>query len=223
MFRKKILIIGDSNCLPKYNFDKKNQIILENTYLYRLKKKFHKFDFEQVTIGGITTLELINHAISYYGSWRPDVLIMHTGINDIKTQLVRGLKLKFLSFTLKFLNFTKKKFKSNILYNSLLLRYFSVPKVDLNSFEKTVNKIKIRFKDSDIYWFEIYSDKNIDKERPGTKKNVEKYNKILKKNFNCNFIRLSELAKKKCFTNDGYHLNKTGHLKVFELISKIIR
>ena len=91
MFRKKILIIGDSNCLPKYNFDKKNQIILENTYLYRLKKKFHKFDFEQVTIGGITTLELINHAISYYGSWRPDVLIMHTGINDIKgTRIFEG-------------------------------------------------------------------------------------------------------------------------------------
>ena len=49
---KKILIIGDSNCLPRYNADTKNVIALEDTYIFNLKNKLKNCHFEQVTLGG---------------------------------------------------------------------------------------------------------------------------------------------------------------------------
>ena len=96
---KKILIIGDSNCLPRYNADTKNVIALEDTYIFNLKNKLKNCHFEQVTLGGISTSELINHAIPYYLHWKPDILLLHTGINDTKSQFIKG---RILNFFIKY-------------------------------------------------------------------------------------------------------------------------
>ena len=217
---KKILIIGDSNCLPRYNADIQNIIELEDIYISNLKRRLKDYHFEQVTLGGITTTELINHAIPYYVSWKPDILLLHTGINDTKSQLTKGILLRILNKIFSLLNFTKKDFKSKILYNPSFLKYLSQSKTDLDLFEKNVNKIKLLFSESKIFWLEIYSDETIDEERPNTKKNIEKFNYSIKKVLNENFIELKELKEKKYFTNDGYHLNKNGHL---ELANKLIK
>jgi hypothetical protein len=217
---KKILIIGDSNFLPRYNADIQNIIELEDIYISNLKRRLKDYHFEQVTLGGITTTELINHAIPYYVSWKPDILLLHTGINDTKSQLTKGILLRILNKIFSLLNFTKKDFKSKILYNPSFLKYLSQSKTDLDLFKKNVNKIKLLFSESKIFWLEIYSDETIDEERPNTKKNIEKFNYSIKKILNENFIELKELKEKKYFTNDGYHLNKNGHL---ELANKLIK
>jgi hypothetical protein len=217
---KKILIIGDSNCLPRYNADNQNIIELEDIYISNLKSRLKDYHFEQVTLGGITTSELINHAIPYYVSWKPDILLLHTGINDTKSQLTKGILLRLLNKIFSLLNFSKKDFKSKILYNPFFLKYLSQSKTDLNLFEKNVNKIKLLFSESKIFWLEIYSDETIDEERPNTKKNIEKFNYSIKKVLNENFIELKDLKQKKYFTKDGYHLNKNGHL---ELANKLIK
>jgi lysophospholipase L1-like esterase len=219
---KKILIIGDSNCLPRYNMTNSNVIKLEETYIYKLKTKFKDYHFEQITLGGILTSELINHAIPYFVSWKPDILLMHTGINDTKSQVKKGIFLKIIEKIFLFLKFSKKDFKSKFLYNPSILKYSSESKTDLNSFEKNINKLKILFSDSKIFWLEIFSDERIDDERPNTKKNIDKFNFILKKNFKQNFIEIGEIKDKKFFTLDGYHLNKTGHNKLCEKLSKFI-
>jgi hypothetical protein len=217
---KKILIIGDSNFLPRYNADIQNIIELEDIYISNLKRRLKDYHFEQVTLGGITTTELINHAIPYYVSWKPDILLLHTGINDTKSQLTKGILLRILNKIFSLLNFTKKDFKSKILYNPSFLKYLSQSKTDLDLLKKNVNKIKLLFSESKIFWLEIYSDETIDEERPNTKKNIEKFNYSIKKILNENFIELKELKEKKYFTNDGYHLNKNGHL---ELANKLIK
>ena len=218
---KKILIIGDSNCLPRYNADTKNVIALEDTYIFNLKNKLKNCHFEQVTLGGISTSELINHAIPYYLHWKPDILLLHTGINDTKSQFIKGRILNFFYKVFSFFNFSKKDIKSKILYNPFFLKYYSQTKTDIRVFENNVNKIKLLFNESKIFWLEIFSDERIDDERPNTKKNIEKFNYSIKKVFGKNFIELKELNERKYFTNDGYHLNKNGHTKLTNILIEL--
>ena len=218
---KKILIIGDSNCLPRYNFDNENTIQLEETYIFHLKNKLKDYHFEQLTLGGISTSELINHAIPYYVNWKPDILLLHTGINDTKSQFVKGLLLRIVTKVSLLFNFSKREIKSKILYNPFFLKFYSQSKTDINLFERNLNKIKLLFNESEIFWLEIYSDEKIDMERPNTKKNIELFNSSIKKFFKKNFVKLKELKDKKYFTKDGYHLNKNGHIKLADLLIKI--
>jgi hypothetical protein len=218
---KKILIIGDSNCLPRYNFDNENTIQLEETYIFHLKNKLKDYHFEQLTLGGISTSELINHAIPYYVNWKPDILLLHTGINDTKSQFVKGLLLRIVTKVSLLFNFSKREIKSKILYNPFFLKFYSQSKTDINLFERNLNKIKLLFNESEIFWLEIYSDEKIDMERPNTKKNIELFNSSIKKFFKKNFVELKELKDKKYFTKDGYHLNKNGHIKLADLLIKI--
>tara|TARA_B100000282_G_C31604603_1_gene431743 strand:+ start:89 stop:769 length:681 start_codon:yes stop_codon:yes gene_type:complete len=219
---KKILIIGDSNCLPRYNASTPNVIKLEETYIYKLKTIFKDYHFEQITLGGILTSELINHAIPYFVSWKPDILLMHTGINDTKSQVKRNIFLKIIEKIFLFLSFSKKDFKSKVLYNRSILKHYSESKTNLSSFEKNIDKLKILFSESKILWLEIFSDERIDNERPNTSKNIDKFNSVLKRNFKENFIEIGEIKNKKFFTLDGYHLNKLGHDKLCEKLSKFI-
>lgn len=218
---KKILIIGDSNCLPRYNFDNENTIQLEETYIFHLKNKLKDYHFEQLTLGGISTSELINHAIPYYVNWKPDILLLHTGINDTKSQFVKGLLLRIVTKVSLLFNFSKREIKSKILYNPFFLKFYSQSKTDINLFERNLNKMKLLFNESEIFWLEIYSDEKIDMERPNTKKNIELFNSSIKKFFKKNFVELKELKDKKYFTKDGYHLNKNGHIKLADLLIKI--
>ena len=39
----KILIIGDSNCLPKYSNSKHDRLPIESIYTYKLKKRLKSF------------------------------------------------------------------------------------------------------------------------------------------------------------------------------------
>ncbi len=218
---KKILIIGDSNCLPRYNADADNIITLEDTYIFNLKNKLKSCHFEQVTLGGILTSELINHAIPYYVDWKPDILLLHTGINDTKSQFVKGPMLNVLYKIFSFFKFSRKDIKSKILYNPFFLKLYSQTKTDIKAFENNVNKIKLLFSDSKIFWLEIFSDERIDIERPNTKKNIEKFNSSIKKVLDKNFVELKELKDRKYFTKDGYHLNKNGHIKLTNILVEL--
>ena len=55
----KILIIGDSNCLPKYSNSKQDSLPIENIYTHKLKKGLKSSLFSEVIWGGITTSMLI--------------------------------------------------------------------------------------------------------------------------------------------------------------------
>ena len=220
---KKILFIGDSNCLPRYNTIKKDIIKIEDLYIYQLKKKFQNFHFEQITLGGITTPQLINYVVPYYVDWEPDIILMHTGINDTKSQLASGKVLNLIYKSTKLFNISKKNLKSKILYNPSYLKYSSRSKTDIETFEKSIDKIKLLFNKSKIYWLEVYSDEKLDTKRPNTKKNIDKLNLLLKKKFEKNLIKMEDLKKKKYFTSDGFHLNCLGHKILSRKIANLIK
>jgi lysophospholipase L1-like esterase len=218
--KKKILFIGDSNTFPRR--DSKNFLRLEDIYVYKIKNFLRKknFDIEQVSWGGITTPQLINFAINYFETWKPDFVIVHSGINDVKTQLFKSSIANKIFRILKILNINQKFFKRNFLYNNFLLNYNASCKTSLSSFLEIAKKIKYKFSNSNIFWIEIHSDRRINLERNNTYKFIFNYNKIIKKNFIKNFIKID--SKQKYISNDGYHLNKDGHIFLYKkLIKKI--
>jgi lysophospholipase L1-like esterase len=218
--KKKILIIGDSNSLPRY--DDNNFLRLEDIYVYKIKNffRYKNFDIEQVSWGGITTSQLINFAINYFEKWKPDFVVVHSGINDIKTQLLNSNKVKKIFRIFEFFNINKHLFKNNILYNNKLLKHHSISKTSLNSFLEIIKKLKNRFSNSKIFWIEIHSDRRIDFSRFGTYEKVKNYNKIIEKEFLENFIKID--SKKKYLLSDGFHLNRKGHLMLFKKLCKYI-
>jgi lysophospholipase L1-like esterase len=218
---RKILFIGDSNSLPR--IENKNFIRLEDTYVYKVKSFLRKknFDIEQVIWGGLKTSQLINFAVNYFAAWKPDYLVVHTGINDVKTQLLNASKSNKIMKILETLNIKKTFFKNKILYNNKLLKYHSISKSSVASFLEIIKKLKSSFLNSKILWIEIHCDRRIDFERFGTYKFVNNYNEIIKKEFSENFIKID--FKKKNLANDGFHLNKKGHSILFKkLVKKIL-
>ena len=217
----KILIIGDSNCIPRFSKTKKDILPLENMYIYMLKEKLKNFLFSEVIWGGITTSMLINYSIGYYKQWKPDYIIVHSGVNDVKTQLFSEKTNQRIFKVFKIFNYNKKKFKSNLIYNPKYLKYKNTKKVNLIKFITDAKKLKKNFKKAEIIWVGIHSNKKIDIERPNTFSSISSFNENLKKVFKKNFI--DNNFKDIHFRKDGYHLNHLGHRVLFEKITKLIK
>ena len=217
----KILIIGDSNCLPKYSRLKKDRLPLENIYTFRLKHKLKDYLFNEVIWGGITTSMLINYSINYYKYWKPDFIIVHSGVNDVKTQLFSEKTNQKIFKIFKIFNLNKNEVKSKILYNPDYIKYINTTKVSINKFLADAKKLKNNFSKSKIIWIGIHSNKNIDKERPGTFKSLSIFNEKLKKVFKKNFI--GNIFNETAFRKDGYHLNHLGHDILYKKILELIK
>tara|TARA_B100000575_G_scaffold135999_1_gene108412 strand:+ start:260 stop:928 length:669 start_codon:yes stop_codon:yes gene_type:complete len=216
----KILIIGDSNCIPRFSKTKEDMLPIEKTYIFMLKKKLKNFLFSEVIWGGITTSMLINYSISYYKHWKPDYIIVHSGVNDVKTQLFSEKTNQRIFKMFKIFNYNQRKFKDNVIYNPNYLKFKNTNKVSSIKFIADAKKLKQNFKKSKIIWIGIHSNKNINKERPDTFRSVSIFNQKLKKLFDKNFI--DNDFKYIFFREDGYHLNHLGHKDLYKKILKLI-
>ncbi len=221
--KKKILVIGDSNCLPRYSLKKKDWVDNEDLYLYKLKKKLHNYNFQQVIWGGITSKQLTDFAISYYEKWKPNILIIHSGVNDVKNQFISNNLSNKIFKILSLFRVSKKTYKDNFLYNSNLLRFNHKPKLEINEFKKQIIKIKSLFKKTIIIYIGIHSNKKVDRERPHTYKIINIYNNFLKEQFKEFFIDNKIFKKNEHYTKDGYHLNKSGHMILLNQLLKILK
>ena len=56
----KILIIGDSNCIPRFSKSKKGMLPLEKTYIFMLKKRLKNFKKSKIIWIGIHSNRNIN-------------------------------------------------------------------------------------------------------------------------------------------------------------------
>jgi len=81
MGKIKILILTDSNGNPR-GFPESEVFYPEETYASHLREHYKDVFFWQLSIGDITTIQLINHLISYLSHWIPDIIIVQSGIND---------------------------------------------------------------------------------------------------------------------------------------------
>ena len=217
---KKILIIGDSNCIPLYLEKKDQNVPINEIYISKLKKRIPGAYYSEVIWGGITTSMLINYSINYYKNWQPEIIIVHSGVNDVKTQLFSDYTNQKIFKLLKIFKIKQKDLKNKLFYNPKFVKYSDKSKVKLSKFISEINKLKNNFKKSYIIWIGIHSNFKIDKERPNTFKNIKKYNEAIKEIFKENFI--DNNFNNNCFRKDGYHLNKKGHIDLYKKIISII-
>ena len=172
--------------------------------------------------GGITTKQLTNFAISYYEKWQPDIIIIHSGINDVKKQFISNNLSHYVFKIFSLFNISKKKYKNDILYNSNLIKYRGVSKEEIKNFKEQILLIKSSFSKSKIIYIGIHSNKNINNERPNTFESIINFNKILKEEFKELYIDDGIFSSEHDYLEDGYHLNKKGQNKLLEKILQIL-
>lgn len=209
----KFLILTESAGNPR-TFPASEIVQLEETYPYLLRKEFADSMFYQLSFGNLETEKILNQAISFLTSWRPDFIIVHSGLNDCRpeafSELQKNLILKFFIF----LPFMRK-----ILYNPKLIKFRQVYRVTKSSFKKDVKKFLSIFNNSKILWLEIIAKSNYEERRPGVNKRIIEYNKILKDLLQDNLIPIKDKVEKvNGFNNDRIHWNKFGHQAVTEQI-----
>ena len=142
---KKILILGDSNLLPRYHGNQNDTVHIEDNYVYLLKQKLNNYHIECFTIGGVTTPELFNFSIPYFTEWKPDYVIIQSGINDAKSQFVSDKTSYYLYRLLSFFGLNKSIIKEKLIYNNKLIKIKSTPKISIVNFENKLRKLDLYF------------------------------------------------------------------------------
>ena len=214
----KIMILTESAGNPR-SHPKADKTTLEETYPYILRTKFPNSLFWQLSYGNVTTEDLVNQATGYLEDWCPDVIIVHSGINDCRPQAFTVFELNVINkFTGPFFRFLRKH-----LYSPKLIKWRNKNRVTKSSFKKTLLTLKISFPKAKIYWLELTVDPEYEKIRPGVLKKIKEYNKIIHNIFNDNFVYINDsMLSNLGFNKDKLHWNKRGHTLVAnKILSKL--
>ena len=78
---RKIMVLTDSNGNAR-SFPPSEVFEVEETWPYLLRKSFKDATFWQLSLGDMTTAVLVNQPMGYMIHWQPEVIIVHSGIND---------------------------------------------------------------------------------------------------------------------------------------------
>tara|TARA_X000000950_G_C13892444_1_gene651418 strand:- start:1791 stop:2459 length:669 start_codon:yes stop_codon:yes gene_type:complete len=216
---KKILILTDSIANPR-PATVSDETHLEETYPFMLRKQFKDALFYQLSFGNITTEEIVNQAIGYLSHWKPDLIIVHSGINDCRPEaFTESQKDFFLRLTGFFSRFINKH-----LYNPKLIKWRQLARVSKYRFKKTLKKFKLIFNQSKILWIEITSAPEYEKSRPGVLQRTIEYNQIISEIYGDDLIKINkEILDNKGFNMDNIHWNKKGHKVVEKILLKKIK
>ena len=210
----KILVLTDSGGNPR-SFPLSDATQLEETYPYLLRSRFKESTFWQLSFGNVVTEQLCSQATGYLNHWEPDIIIVHSGLNDCRPEAFSEFQ-KSVIIKLSWRYFSR--FKKYLYYPSLIKRR-SVYRVSKRNFRKTLTKFKLIFSHSTIYWLEICAGLGYEEIRPGVNKRMEDYNKIIKEIYTDYFVTINhELHNVNGFNDDNLHLNKKGHRAIADLL-----
>jgi lysophospholipase L1-like esterase len=212
--KKKFLILTDSVGNP-HPFLKKDATSLEDTFPFLIKNKYNKSQFHQISLGHALSVVLMNQARGYIQTWKPDYIIILAGINDCSPKFIAETEKKFL-FKYMLINRMPDKirefFKNKIVNNKKLTLIRSKPRIDTSKFINEISGFERAFKNSKIFWFEIFYGNNNEQTSKLMSKNISLYNKIINNFKNIKLIHTKkDLLKKKGIAKDDIHLNKNGH------------
>ena len=115
---EKILLLTDSSALPR-SVPVSDATPFEQTYPNLLKEELKDSQFYQFSNGNVPTSEILNHAISYFYSWKPDIIVIHSGLADCRLEAFSEFE-KYL-----ILNYRNpiSLFLRKFLYNSSLIGF----------------------------------------------------------------------------------------------------
>ena len=210
----KFLILTDSIGNPR-SFPVTEITQLEETYPYIIRDHFKDSTFWQLSYGNITTEQLISQAVGYISLWDPDIIIVHSGIIDSRPEAFTEFQKIVIS------KFTERLFGriEKYVYHPALIKRRQVCRVSERSFRKTAKKTKLLFDQSKILWLEICAADDYESARPGMKKRMEDYNKIIEEIYGEDFVRVKKkILEVDGFNVDNFHWNKRGHKAVADIL-----
>ena len=79
------LILTESAGNPR-SFPSSEVTQLEETYPYLIRALYKESNFWQLSYGNITTEQLCGQVISYLNHLNPDIIIVHSGLNDCRPE-----------------------------------------------------------------------------------------------------------------------------------------
>lgn len=207
-----IMIIGDSLAFPR---ETPEVVRYADTYLAILKKRFPFCDFIHKGLGGSTIVGLYNNSHYFHRTVDPDLVFIQSGIVDAAPRTLTFSETKFISALPKkigdpIFSFFKK--------NDMMIRKFR--KITYTSFDTYVDYVnKFESIYQKIYWIDIMPvSEEYEKKIPGIKINKEKYSAVLKSKLHIS----TESLNNDDIMSDHHHLNKSGHLKMSNLIADVI-
>lgn len=215
---KKVLILTDSAGAAR-GFPVSEVVELEETYPYLLREEYKQAVFYQLTFGNIVTEQLISQAIGYNARWNPDVIIVHSGMNDCRPESFTEFEKTIMNtLTGRLFGLIKK-----YVYHPALIKHRQVYRTKPENFRKTLKKLKMVFGKSKIFWLEICAGPNYEKERPGVNARMAQYNKIIEEVYGSGMVRVQEpLLACGGFNVDHLHWSTSGHRAVADLLVKNI-
>lgn len=212
--KKRILIISDSLALPRI---KPEEVLYEDTYPYMLRGNY---EILQISFGGGTIKEIV-HQAHYYLSYKPDIIILHSGIVDCAYRAFPVFVDKGAVYS-KFLDLYKRTLAKIISPRFLrnLFRYRYTKPLD---FEASLHVLRNDFPNAKLLAIGIVqASSDYVKLIPGIDKSIVQYNDIIKRVVGPGFIDLSELPTDGVMS-DHHHINKIGHRFIYTSIIDILR
>lgn len=226
---KKILCIGDSLALPGHlnNY--------EDTWFYKLKRKFPDYDFISFFKRHITTEILVSMGGGARGIdnkpdgadclefYMPNIVILQLGIVDCAPRLLFPMERKIISklpnqISEHYISLIKKLRKRNI-RNTLV----PIAKFKYNLIEY-LNRCDISNVQKVLYVLIPIPDQKMVKKNPNVSDNVNSYNEIIR-NLENEFDLLKTINSldpekyRYSIYEDGYHPNREGHNIIASSIS----
>ena len=210
----KFLILTESAGNPR-SFPAADVTQLEETYPYLIRAQFNGSTFWQLSYGNVTTEQLCSQVIGYLNHWCPNVIIVHSGLNDCRPEAFTEFQKTVINkFSGRFFGRIKK-----YVYHPVLIKRRQVYRVSDISFRKTLKKFKLIFPQSKIYWLEICAGFGYEELRPGVTERIEEYNKIIEEIYCEDFVPVwQKMVEVNGFNVDNLHWNKRGHQAVAEIL-----
>lgn len=208
---KRVLIIGDSLCLPRY---KPEKVDFNETWPSLLKRT-GLFEISQIAIGGGTLYNLLEQS-DYYLPSEPDIVIIQSGIVDCAPRAIGSIEKEIVRSS-RVLNFLVRK-----LYPYRFMRkYRNITFTKPSHFADMVNKMKMKFSDRRTIWIGIIpAVPEYENHVPGISKNIRQYNAFIQSIMATDggtFLDTTNLPLNGLMS-DHHHLNTTGHSWIFNQI-----
>lgn len=203
-----IVVVADSLALPRLSPE---IVYLEDSYPFLLQEKYGN------TINcasGYSTSNDILSRLSYLQNTVSDAtFILNFGIVDCVPRVLT----RYESWVLRKLKISLGNFIVKI-----LRKIRTVRKVPPGEFKKNCILIKDRLSSSKYYVLSIVEPCDaFEIEVPKVKESVQLYNQIMREVFPENFLEV-KLDLNMDVMSDFYHLKKSGHVKIFNLLSKYL-
>ena len=209
--KKRILILGDSLCLPRKHPEK---VSLYQTWPSLLNNDAH-FEIIQIAIGG-GTLKTLNEQSAYYVASEPDIVIIQSGIVDCAPRALGWLEREIVNANRPLGFLIHHFFPIN-----LMRKYRKKTYTKKTHFRKLIKELANRYVNSQIIWIGIVPASNeYEKIVPGISKNIVIYNNIIASEIVVSrgvFLNVTSIPKDGIMT-DHHHLNIKGHRWLYEEI-----